>query len=474
MGCARWVRVNFESPLQAVCEGLRDFRASQFLLHVFAFAFTFVHPHTSMLSRIAKSLVPRQGLARAPAFFTPSHSASSGKLASCSVTSRDSNSRGYSFSSDPKARPKRTRSGSNGNSNTVASSANRQTRSSKSAACATQKVAKPGLSEDCPADQKASIPTRTPESRPFRAPLPSVPILSTHPSVVRTDAFFSQHRPLLEVTIPRGDRRSALAEERSVKGQGEEVRSSSSASGIEEDGDPLEAFLITEPEGVDECWGEGTASYLAACQPFVPPTTTQVFTPSSGNAPESVDGELSEALDYLTPFGRSTSTRAKGSSSPTPPGHPQDARFLSLQAGRFLHVRLMQNRWKSLKEWDRIQREMEQAMGLKRRSDVKVQGGSAVKEGALSDAGQMIMDKLKELGRMDSDENVWTAPDGKWEIRVVKVGSEAADGDLFSDLMDSAWEDEETLAGPRSSRYRGEARMDSVKRKRKRKISKHK
>jgi hypothetical protein len=422
----------------------------------------------------------------------------------------------------------------------------------------------------------SSESTTVAESEPKRVEaqqqLPRVSILLAPPKTVSLDAFFSQERPLLEVTLDEESRRSATEELPLVAVPSDQqqqsplanVTATAAATRPTSSSHPRQSFLwdpeedaddvglISEPQGADPEWAEGVASHLASCQAFVPPPQP---TPVAENSeqpapvPSFYDAPTRSTVAFLNPFASSVTTVTSSSDHQPMLFAGQDQHSASLNAGHYLHNGIMHYRWSSAVEWSQIAprlsssssssstttpslgeslaNEIKEALKDSRRFRRRLgaqqvvrlrlvpsaapdgpgvaRGGPLAPRGNPKDSsgffiGQIDIEGADQLPRSFKSSSFFSSAVERGEMEVdvddvteqvvaaVKEWQDSRRRDRLNARSDvEEWVDEdeesasastaldrESVLGPRVLNQRGRVGMDSVRRKRKKKMSKHK
>jgi hypothetical protein len=353
--------------------------------------------------------------------------------------------------------------------------------------------------------------------------LPFVSFLPTAPKTVSLDAFFSQERPLLEVTLAEDFRRSATDEHPllSSSGQPSSVRSTTAPSRQsllygEQEEDAYDIGLVGEPNGADPEWPEGVASHLSSLQPFVPPPRpTPVKEEPVTN---HYDSPTRSAVAFLSPFEPLSTSESEDFMN-------DDQDIMGVDAGHYLHKGIMHHRWSSAVEWSKVA----SRFGLRQTSEENDSTSSSADQSRTESLSKIIEDALRDSRRL---RRRYGPAQRRPEIRIKVVGgrfvpngnknlnngldfkrdpnsafsaspaSESssffklgdADMKVFADIVSKAFgglQDgnwvlmpdgpknrvstaDRSPAGPRILNQRGRVGMDSVRRKRRKKMSKHK
>ena len=264
---------------------------------------------------------------------------------------------------------------------------------------------------------------------------------------------------------------------------------------IEEGVDPYEPWLIAEPEQGNHPWSPTISRYLASQSPFVPPPPP--FLPLSASTPPQ---PLTQSTVLPSAFAHSPQTiadlvflRPFTPVAPLKPTHATEdpsvpssflARFANplspalsqAVADRFLSAASLSHRWRAQVDYASASAEaMESARRTYAGEDVSQRGTAG---------------RIKRRG----DLRIWSAEEG-WKFVNLAKSKAASEGSPFlpAEMVDMDWVDQiglngenmeeivprikrgQTAAGPRSLAERSyRIGMDSVKRKRKKKITKHK
>lgn len=211
--------------------------------------------------------------------------------------------------------------------------------------------------------------------------------------------------------------------------------------------DPYDAWLIGEPEGTDHA--TPVARYLASHPPFMAPSAPAPVQPAP---PAAVSSQTAADLSFLRPHTQATLTPIPSAFAPifasqlanplTPSGAKQ-------QADRFLSAASLSHR--SHSSHDYVQR-VSEPLEVARRSYA-----------GLSSVGRRRFDQQRQRGEV----RFWNEQEGWTTVHLGRSGS----GSPFlpAEMVDLDWEDEhgQVVAS-------GEVALDSTKRKRKKKITKHK
>lgn len=370
--------------------------------------------------------------------------------------------------------------------------------------------------------QASGVKTHSPAAHELR---------HANPELVSLDAFFALHRPLLELPVRLSRRQSTtqqvggrgdglalqrrleeaateldlealegaelvemvdLAPDGTPQGQpylttltaedsveAHELSSATAAWEALEDAafdehddgeDPFEAFLISEPAQGTHPWSAKIARYLAERDPFLPPpvpsTVLAVLAPPTPRGPHSLHSSQTQShINFLRPF--SAPVLPASSSRSFAPLEPALAQAM---ADRFLAAASLSHRWQSQVEYASVSAEkMESARRAYHGEDV---------------SGRSTAGRIKRRG----DLRVWSVEEGWKYVSLGRSSDATLSPFLPAEMVDLDWVDEEsqvgeittskrggTAAGPRSLAARGNGiRMDSTKRKRMKKITKHK
>lgn len=238
-----------------------------------------------------------------------------------------------------------------------------------------------------------------------------VDILRAHPAQISLDGFYALNRPLLQVTVPPKDRRYPSSEDSSnnknmsVVGESEfseeQIRAGQHDPFAEEQIGQYDLHLVTEPDGADPEWAEGTDRHLASLEHNIPPplpspSNATLSSPTSSSAKKSSkkQSRRQEAIDFLFPIQAEarkaesevreallSSSLSRGDSSSSPiaqieemlsmegyevdvDGHHHHSSLphgsgqqLDAMAGtKFLVNQLMKHRWSGMWEWEPTRR----------------------------------------------------------------------------------------------------------------------
>lgn len=142
--------------------------------------------------------------------------------------------------------------------------------------------------------------------------LPAVPVLHAPPTLIATDSLFAQHRPLLEVRIPKNKRRTATAQsQQAPPEQGNPFLDELTG----QSNDPVENLQL----GPVDTQNTAAAKYLATRTAFSPPLAPE--------PPASEPSTKDKDLAYLSPFSKQAAFKSK---------YPQSPSFLAGQFSSFL------------------------------------------------------------------------------------------------------------------------------------------
>lgn len=213
----------------------------------------------------------------------------------------------------------------------------------------------------------------------------------------------------------------------------------------QQNSDPYDAWLIGEPEGLD--FAPNIARYLASHPPFSVPQTpspVNIASPASHHSPQTA-ADLSFLRPHSPPLpATNTPILASQFANPmTPSGAKQ-------QADRFLSSASLTHRWHA--QHDYVQH-VSEPLEVARRSYA-----------GLSSGGRRRFDQERKRGEV----RMWSEQDGWTTVNLGRSGS----GSPFlpAEMVDLDWEDEQAALRAES----GGVSLDSTKRKRKKKITKHK
>ncbi|CAH7685329.1 hypothetical protein BY996DRAFT_6408133 [Phakopsora pachyrhizi] len=279
-----------------------------------------------------------------------------------------------------------------------------------------------------------------PSSNPYRSrpelalpfePLSFDRLAHLNPKTLSVDMFFSLQRPLLEIELTSTERRSIRTEPKTVTYSDSDDcpekwdtrteepvmhistgspsdpafkpplptsgRMTTSENYIDDEiltlRDAYQAYMITEPEGINPAWSDALKRYLASVEQLVPPPVPE---PGRGKNPqrplapnsnfqlteEESKSELKRrrALAYLTPFGTCNSTNQRSNSSTVTSEEAQtngdvqsdssddpltrisqDPLSLTVQAARFLYSGMMAVRWPTASKWAPVEAQLKEA-----------------------------------------------------------------------------------------------------------------
>ncbi|KAK4058247.1 hypothetical protein OIO90_000404 [Microbotryomycetes sp. JL221] len=221
--------------------------------------------------------------------------------------------------------------------------------------------------------------------------------------------------------------------------------------------DPYDAWLLGEPEGLPHA--PVVARYLASHPPFSTPSAPQptkqsACSASSDSATTSMTPQALADLSYLRPHARSPTAETERSSySSVFAGqivNPLDPNSAKQQVDRFLSAASLTHRWHAQRDYDHYVTERMQS------AEQQYNGLESTPENS------------KERGTV----RLWSEKDGWVNINIKQRDAGLATNSPFlaAELVDLAWVDEDGA----DIKTLGDIALDSTKRKRKKKMTKHK
>lgn len=179
-----------------------------------------------------------------------------------------------------------------------------------------------------------------------------VDILRTHPAQITLDGFYALNRPLLQVTVPAKQRRYPSSEANKameVVGESEfteeQIKAGQQDPFAEDQIGQFDLHLVTEPDGADPAWADGTDKHMASLEHNVPPSLPTTSTSSSSlpspptvpsKKPSKKPSPRQEAIDYLFPI-QAEARKAEAEETQSPSMSPQD-QSLGAEIQRLLHL----------------------------------------------------------------------------------------------------------------------------------------
>lgn len=312
-----------------------------------------------------------------------------------------------------------------------------------------------------------------------------VDVLRAHPAQISLDGFYSLNRPLLQVTVSPKQRRYPSSENNNKKtmevvGESEfteeQIKAGQQDPFAEDQIGEFDLHLVTEPEGADPEWAEGTDKYMASLEHNTPPPAPSfVSSPSpstptataSTRKPSKKQSARQEAVDFLFPIqAEARKFEAELSQSPSSSSSTQE-QSLGAQIQRLLHIEgfeidmaeggphskhgtpsdpmagskfltseLMKNKWSGMWEWEPTRRALVAASSTPSTassSKGKANVSNNQKATTSIDPMQTSLDKLGKLSKAQARANARSSMRKSGNSgNAILSGSSPKNGDLLT------------------------------------------